>query len=174
MFDRKTETQESAIAVEVTFDDGRTLKGKCIVPVQKQLADVLNNANPFIEFEAYGGERQYVAKSSLKAVKPIAAARGPNLAARLRDLDTFDPHAILGVSGSASWEEIKSAYHRLAKTYHPDRYSTAELPPEVRDYLGSMARRVNAAFSALEDPHIETKQAVAARARPIYTSGRVF
>jgi hypothetical protein len=174
MFDRKTEIQEAAIAVEVTFDDARTVKGKCIVPVQKQLADVLNNANPFIEFEPFGGERQYVAKSSLKAVRPVAVARGPNLAARLRDLDTFDPHAVLGVTGAATWDEIKAAYHRLAKTYHPDRYSTAELPPEVRDYLGSMARRINAAFSALEDPHIEKKQAVAARARPIYTSGRVF
>jgi DnaJ domain len=171
MFERKPDVQEAAVAVEISFDDTRVVKGKCLVPLQKTLVDVLNNQNPFIEFEPYGGERQFVLKTSLKAVKPIGAGRAVSLQAKLRDLDQFDPHAILGVSGTANWDAIKAAYHARTKIYHPDRYSTAELPPEVRDYLASMARRVNAAFAALEEPHRETKLATAARAKPIYTSG---
>jgi DnaJ domain len=174
MFDRsKSEAavDQPAIAVEITFDDGRTIKGKMLVPVQKGLVDVLNNTNPFVEFEPYGGERQYLLKTALKAVKPIGVARAVSLQSRLSSADTFDPHAILGVSGTASWDEIKSAYHARAKVYHPDRYSNAELPTEVRDYLASMSRRVNAAFAALEEPHREKKAATANRAKPIYTSG---
>jgi DnaJ domain len=174
MFDRsKTDAHadQPAVAVEVTFDDARTVKGKMMVPVQKGIVDVLNNANPFVEFEPYGGERQFVLKTSLKAVKPIGGVRVASLQARLRDADSFDPHAILGIAGTASWDEIKSAYHARAKVYHPDRYNTAELPTEVRDYLASMSRRVNAAFAALEEPHREKKAATANRATPIYTSG---
>jgi hypothetical protein len=173
MFDRtKTdaEANQSAIAVEVTLDDGLTLKGKMLLPVQKGLPDVLNNALLFVEFEPYGGERQFLLKTSLKAVKPIGVAR-VSLQSRLSAADTFDPHAILGVPGTATWDEIKSAYHARAKVYHPDRYSNAELPTEVRDYLGSMSRRVNAAFAALEEPHREKKVAAANRATAIYTSG---
>jgi hypothetical protein len=174
MFDRTKSdhaAEQPAVAIEVTFDDARVMKGKMLVPVQKGIVDVLNNPHPFVEFEPYGGERQFVLKTSLKSVKPIGTARIASLQTRLRDADTFDPHAILGVSGTATWDEIKSAYHARAKIYHPDRYSAAELPPEVRDYLASMSRRVNAAFAALEDPHREKKAAASNRATPIYTSG---
>ena len=89
---------------------------------------------------------------------------------RVRDLDGFDPQSILGVPSNASFDDIRAAWHRLAKIYHPDRYSNAELPGEVREYLASMARRVNAAYAALEAPQLAVKRSSAARAAPIYTS----
>ena len=85
---------------------------------------------------------------------------------RQRDSE-FDPYLILQIRPGASWEQIKAAYHAQAKTYHPDRYANAELPTEVKEYLAVMARRINAAYAALEPV---SSPRTAARAEPVYTS----
>ena len=56
------------------------------------------------------------------------------------------------------------------RSYHPDRYANAELPEEVKRYLEDMARRVNAAFSALEEPHQQGRQNTVQRLAPVYSS----
>ena len=55
-----------------------------------------------------------------------------------------DPYRILGVEPGASQEEIKAAYSRLAKRYHPD------LHPGDR-YAEQKMKEINAAYSALKD-----------------------
>ena len=39
----------------------------------------------------------------------------------------------------------------MARTYHPDRFADANLPPEVLDYLNAMARRINGVYEELTD-----------------------
>jgi hypothetical protein len=162
--------EQTAVAAELGLDDGRILKGKVAVPLHKTIHDVLNGAVTFLEFEPFDGERQFIAKGAVRTLRLLSTGRGPNLQARLRDQDAFDPFAILGLNRAAAWDDVKAAYHRLAKVYHPDRYASAELPTEVREYLGAMARRINAAYAALEAPQQQRKQATDHRAAPVYTS----
>ena len=104
--------------VEAVFADGTMVKGKLLVPTTKTMADVLNGRGAFLEFEPYGGERSFVAKAQLASVKLVGVPKLPNLNARLRDLDGFDPFAILGVR-PARPEEIRQAYSRSPRAITP-------------------------------------------------------
>ena len=56
-----------------------------------------------------------------------------------------DPYKVLGVSRDASDEEIKTAYRRLAKKYHPD------LNPGDAEAAKKM-QQVNAAYEQIKNP----------------------
>ena len=172
MFERNKidNAEQGLVSVELTMQEGRTLSGKIAMPPGRGVLDYLNGGANFVEFESFEGDRRYLAKSSLLEVKQMSVPRGVNLNQRLRDLDGFDPYTILGVDRGANWDETRSAFHRLAKVYHPDRYATAELPDEVKTYLSTMARRINAAYAALESVHAQRKQVAELRQQPVYTS----
>lgn len=168
--DNVSGVQLTAIPAEVTLDDAETMRGKFFAPQGRGVNDLLNGANAFLEFEPYGGERYLLAKSSIKSVKLVNVPGASQLSRRTNDLDTFDPYMILGVKSGAAFSEVKAQYHRLAMTYHPDRYSTADLPDEVRDYLAAMVRRINAAFAAIEASQLVVKRAASERSEAVYTS----
>ena len=56
-----------------------------------------------------------------------------------------DPYKVLGVSPNASDEEIKQAYRRLAKKYHPD------LHPGDEEAAKQM-QKINAAYEKIKNP----------------------
>ena len=57
-------------------------------------------------------------------------------------------YVVLGVSEKASYKQIKYAYRRLARKYHPDRNNSV--------YAEEMIKKINTAFEVLSD---ETKRA---------------
>ncbi len=162
--------EQGATAVEITLDDGTMDAGKLLIPTSRSAFDVLNGPALFLEFEPYDGERRFIAKSSLKAVKLIAGAKPLNLQQKVRDLDGFDPHVVLGVAGGAPWEDIRAVYLARAKTYHPDRFAGVDLPSEVSAYLSAMLRRINASYGALEIAEHARKATVARTQTLVYSS----
>ncbi|HEX5632388.1 MAG TPA: DnaJ domain-containing protein [Gemmatimonadales bacterium] len=69
------------------------------------------------------------------------------LAAALDQLDYF---ALLEVPRSAAPPEIKAAYHRQSRTFHPDRYAAVP-SAALRDQVARIYRRVNEAYTVLRD-----------------------
>ncbi|MEZ5818007.1 MAG: J domain-containing protein [Hyphomicrobiaceae bacterium] len=169
MFERNKidSIEHSGMAVEISTDTGETIGGQLLVGMGRSLGQVLNGEGGFIEFEPWEGERVHIAKASLRAVKPVKTTRPESLKGRLAAMDGFDPYTILGVRKGAGLEEVKRAWHRLSMAYHPDRYAAAELPVEVTEYLSAMARRVNAAYAALE-PALASKKSSGHQAAPLY------
>ncbi len=149
MFNRGSSGREGPVDVEITLGDGQRLSGRFVLPPGRSLPEVLNGVATFIEFQPHDGERTFVAKSALHRVTPSNVPSTPDLWAGPSQGAGFDPYAVLGVEKDATREHVRDAYLKLAKLYHPDRYATADLPREVRDYLAVMVRRINAAHDAL-------------------------
>lgn len=61
-----------------------------------------------------------------------------------------DYYAILGVAPGASHESIHQEYRRLAKLWHPDRYTYA--PAELRERAERRMRAISRAWTELSDP----------------------
>jgi molecular chaperone DnaJ len=56
-----------------------------------------------------------------------------------------DPYKILGVSPSATDDEIKTAYRELAKKYHPDNYSGSP----IADLASEKMKEINEAYDTV-------------------------
>lgn len=72
-----------------------------------------------------------------------------------------DPYQVLGVSPNASEDEIRQAYRRLAKQYHPD------LNPGDKTAAQKM-NEINAAYDAIKNPQAYHQQQAQQQARQQY------
>lgn len=84
------------------------------------------------------------------------AAAGPSGAAAA---GTVDHYAVLGLRSDASADEVRSAFRRLARRWHPDSVGTDEAQA-----AGDTMARVNEAYAVLSDPHRRTEHDLALRA----------
>ena len=72
------------------------------------------------------------------------------VAALTQALDQLDYFGVLKLPQTAGVAEIKAAYHRESRAYHPDRF--AALPDQVlREQIGRVYRRINEAYTVLRD-----------------------
>lgn len=166
--------QQMTVPAEITLMDGSVHKGKFIIAAARSIYEVLNGETKFLEFETYTGDRSLIAKATISAINLTALPATNGLRARINDGDQFDPYLELGVQQSSSFDDIRHAYLKLSKIYHPDLFVSVALPAEVKDYLSAKARRLNAAYRALEAPQIAAKRAIVEKSKPIFTSPQRF
>jgi hypothetical protein len=143
------------VPVVVTRRDGVVERGRVMVPYQSTLDDMLNGQTAFLEFQPYGGTITFLSKAEIRSIEASNVPKPSDANAKLSSAGAgADPYEVLGVPRDASIAEVKRAYYRMAKLYHPDRYATTELPEEVTVYLAAMARRLNAAYATLHGEHV--------------------
>ena len=147
----ETETRSECVAhVEVRLSDGSATQGILKLTGKQGLKETLNGPGEFVFLEAYDGTQSYVSKRGIREVRPLMGPKAIDFRARSKAIEQLDPYAVLGLRPGASPEQIRKAYHTLARTYHPDRYASAQLPTEVLEYLIVVVRRINAAHAALK------------------------
>ena len=129
---------------------GEVVKGKLTASVSGKLADAMNKPEPYVEILKADGTAVMIAKSVIAQVEPLNLPRTDQLSKRLNTDGILDPYAVLGVTRSASSLDIQSAYHALARRYHPDHFSGREIPPEVLQYVSAMFQRITMAYNDLK------------------------
>jgi len=68
----------------------------------------------------------------------------------MSDLDRLDYYTLLGVKDDAPTEEVKRAFKKFARKYHPDRYAGAS--QEKIEKANGIYRRGSEAYQVLVDP----------------------
>ncbi|MDD5795958.1 MAG: J domain-containing protein [Oscillospiraceae bacterium] len=58
-----------------------------------------------------------------------------------------DPYEVLGISRNATDSEVKSAYRKLAKKYHPDNYNNSPLASVAEEKM----KEINEAYDAINN-----------------------
>ena len=137
--------------VFVTLADGAVLTVSVRLPLSNRLGDALNNSDTFLDALSPSGQQQFIAKTAIRSVRSANVPKSDQLdmEGRAPGTPSFDPYAVLKVAKDASPDEIRQAYHRMAKLYHPDRISSFDLPEEVMDYIRAMLVRINLAFEQI-------------------------
>ena len=137
--------------VFLTLTDQSVVTVSIRMPLSNRLGDALNNADVFLDALSPSGQQIFIAKSSIRSVRSANVPKADQLDTEngAPGTPSFDPYAVLKVSKDASPDEIRHAYHRMAKLYHPDRIASFDLPEEVMDYVRTMLVRINLAFEQI-------------------------
>jgi DnaJ-class molecular chaperone len=65
-------------------------------------------------------------------------------------LDQLDYYQVLKLQPGAGPAEVKAAYYRESRAFHPDRFAAVE-SAELKELIGRIYRRVNEAYTVLRD-----------------------
>lgn len=109
---------------------------------------------------------QRVAPTERKADEIDEVADVEALFARLEKAK--DHYDVLDVGRLAEGDEIKNAYHTLARRFHPDRFHQSE--PELRSRVESAFARIAQAYETLSDQSLRTTYDGKRTAKPEVTS----
>ena len=106
--------------------------------------------NYLIQLATSDGDFSSSEKSVIEAIASVIGIRPTDAASAIamyyRDADSA--YSVLGISPSASDDEVKSAYRRMAMKNHPDKVAT--LGPDVQKAASEKFRKIQQAYETIK------------------------
>ena len=141
----------SRMPVLITMSDGTQINGAVRLTLTNKLTDALSTSDLFLDILTEDGEQQFVSKAAIRLIRATDGARtqqeaGPRPFAQ----GPVDPYSTLKLQRDASPDDVKKAYHKMVRLYHPDRIASFDLPEDMLEYARDMLVRVNLAFEELK------------------------
>ena len=88
----------------------------------------------------------------------------------IRGVVKMNPYEVLGLKPGASQEEIKSAYRKLVKQYHPDQY----VDNPLKDLAEKKLAEVNQAYEMLKNNSGTSSSSYNSSSNNSYTNGESY
>ena len=127
------------VRVDLQLEDRSVLDGYVFCSQGERVSDILNDARDFLPFETHTKDIMMLRKGIISSI--VAREETGR-----RTVPT-DPFEILGISRSASHEDIKHAYHEKVHLYHPDKLTSLDLPEDITSYASDALARINSAYA---------------------------
>lgn len=140
-----SQDQQKIVNVIVTTTDGVEIEGRLVCGLSGLVDVVLNNESQFIQLIHENGDSSFLSKRQIIKLLPQKSKNQTLPKLKVSDNIGGNWAEILGVSYAATTQEVKQAYHNLAKSYHPDLFSI-DMPIEVKQYASTMLSRINVAY----------------------------
>lgn len=91
----------------------------------------------------FGGQRAYQGGGAYGSGNPFNQTSHVDLVEKYTK--------VLGVDKDADMSEIKKAYRKLAKEYHPDKLASESMPKDYEEYANQRIIEINEAYEYLKD-----------------------
>ena len=124
------------IAVTLDTGDGEEIVYMFVNPTERVI-DTLNDEREFLPFERPDGSVIIIAKKTIKRMSPMEIKR---------EIDQGDPYDLLGITLTATDEEVHAAYTRAVAAVHPDRLNSMGLPGDFMEMATMRAAQLNDAY----------------------------
>ena len=124
------------IAVTLDTGDGEEIVYMFVNPTERVI-DTLNDEREFLPFERPDGSVIIIAKKTIRRMSPMEIKR---------EVDQGDPYDLLGVTLTATDEEVHAAYTRAVASVHPDRLNSMGLPGDFMEMATMRAAQLNDAY----------------------------
>lgn len=141
-------TSANNVDVRIKLADGSTVDGAIPGGVTSDLATVLNRPGSFLELITASGQKRYIGSNHVMTVEKVAPLKQPK-APNSVGANSKTAHAILGLEQGYSAADLRTRYHQMVKMYHPDKYESVDLPPELDSYVREMFEAVGRAHDEL-------------------------